>query len=55
MNIETSQTVWDKGAMESFFGRLKVEMFYREPFETIEDFIQTMNDYIDFSATSISL
>lgn len=36
----------DNGAAESFFGRLKVEMFYREQFESAEDFIHALNDCI---------
>ena len=36
----------DNGATESFFGRLKVEMFYREQFESAEDFIHALNDCI---------
>ena len=36
----------DNGAMENFFGRLKVEMFYGEHFDCIEDFIQALDNYI---------
>ena len=36
----------DNGAMENFFGRLKVEMFYGEHFESVEEFIQALDDYI---------
>ena len=36
----------DNGAMENFFGRLKVEMFYGEQFESVEDFIKALDDYI---------
>lgn len=36
----------DNGAMENFFGRLKVEMFYGEKFTSVEDFIQKLHDYI---------
>ena len=36
----------DNGAMENFFGRLKVEMFYGEQFENVEAFIQALDDYI---------
>ena len=36
----------DNGAMENFFGRLKVEMFYGEQFESVDDFIQALDDYI---------
>ncbi len=36
----------DNGAMENFFGRLKVEMFYSEKFESLEAFIHELNEYI---------
>ena len=36
----------DNGAMENFFGRLKVEMFYGEHFKSVEDFIQALEEYI---------
>ena len=36
----------DNGAMENFFGRLKVEMFYGEKFESVNAFIDALNDYI---------
>ena len=36
----------DNGAMENFFGRLKVEMFYGEEFQTVNEFIQRLKDYI---------
>ena len=36
----------DNSAMENFFGRLKVEMYYGEKFESVDDFIQALNDYI---------
>ena len=36
----------DNGAMENFFGRLKVEMFYGEQFKSVEDFIQALEEYI---------
>lgn len=29
----------DNGAMENFFGRLKVEMFYGEKIGSVKDFI----------------
>lgn len=34
--------------MENFFGLLKSEMFYRETFASIEDFIRGLEDYIDY-------
>lgn len=36
----------DNGAMENFFGRLKVEMFYGEKFNSVEDFIDQLHSYI---------
>ena len=36
----------DIGAMENFFGRLKVELFYGEQLESVEDFIQALDEYI---------
>ena len=38
----------DNGAMENFFGRLKVEMFYDETFQTVDEFIHCLEAYIDY-------
>ena len=38
----------DNGAMECFFGRLKVEMFYGEKFESVDDFMQKLREYISY-------
>ena len=38
----------DNSVMENFFGRLKVEMFYGEKFQTVEEFIYCLKDYIDY-------
>ena len=38
----------DNGAMENFFGRLKVEMFYGEKFESFNAFIEELNRYIHY-------
>lgn len=38
----------DNGAMENFFGRLKVEMFYGEKFESVSSFIDRLKLYIDY-------
>ena len=38
----------DNGAMENFFGRLKVEMFYSEKFETVDEFVHRLREYIDY-------
>jgi putative transposase len=36
----------DNSIMENFFGRLKVEMFYGEKFESVNAFIDKLKDYI---------
>ena len=36
----------DNSVMENFFGRLKVEMFYGEKFESVNAFIQRLQEYI---------
>ena len=38
----------DNGAMENFFGRLKVEMFYGEKFESVNTFIDELKSYIHY-------
>lgn len=38
----------DNGAMENFFGRLKVEMFYGEKFESVNTFIEELKNYIEY-------
>lgn len=38
----------DNGAMKNFFGRLKVEMFYGEKFESVKAFIDELKRYIDY-------
>ena len=38
----------DNGAMENFFGRLKVEMFYGEKFESVNAFIEELKRYIAY-------
>lgn len=38
----------DNGAMENFFGRLKIEMFYGEKFESVNSFIEELKNYIDY-------
>lgn len=38
----------DNGAMENFFGRLKVEMFYGEKFESVNAFINELKRYINY-------
>ena len=36
----------DNSVMENFFGRLKVEMYYGEKFESVDAFIQKLHEYI---------
>lgn len=36
----------DNSVMENFFGRLKVEMFYGEKFDTMDEFIHCLEEYI---------
>ena len=38
----------DNGIMENFFGRLKVEMFYGENFESPRGFIEKLEEYIHY-------
>lgn len=38
----------DNSVMENFFGRLKVEMFYGEKFESVNAFIEKLKQYIYF-------
>lgn len=38
----------DNGAMENFFGRLKVEMFYGERFDSVNTFIDELKRYINY-------
>lgn len=38
----------DNGIMENFFGRLKVEMYYGEKFESPRGFIEKLEEYIEY-------
>ena len=38
----------DNSVMENFFGRLKVEMYYGEKFETVDEFVHCLEEYIDY-------
>ena len=38
----------DNGAMENFFVRIKVEMFYSEKFDTVDEFINCIKEYIHY-------
>lgn len=39
---------FDNAAMESFFGRLKVEMFHGEEFRTVGEFVSCLESYIRY-------
>ena len=48
----------DNVIMENFFGRLKVEMYYGEKFESTGGFIEKLEEYIDYynnERTSLNL
>ena len=38
----------DNAAMESFFGRLKTECFYGREFNSREEIVDTVRDYLDY-------
>lgn len=38
----------DNSVMENFFGRLNVEMFYSEKFQTVDEFIHCLKEYIHY-------
>ena len=38
----------DNAAMESFFGRLKTECFYSREFNTREEIVNAVRDYLDY-------
>ena len=39
----------DNSAIESFFGRLKTECFYRREFNTREEIVNVIRDYLDYN------
>ncbi|WP_456079951.1 transposase [Mogibacterium sp.] len=41
----------DNSVMENFFGLLKSELLYLEKFDSYEDFISKLKDYIDYYNT----
>ena len=38
----------DNAAMESFFGRLKMEWFYKREFKPKEEIVEAVRDYLDY-------
>nr|VDG61841.1 transposase IS861 orfB [Streptococcus thermophilus] len=42
---------YDNAVMENFFGHVKTEMYHGEVFDTIEDFNQAIDDYIEWYNT----
>ena len=47
-NMSRKGNCMDNGIMENFFGRLKVEMYYGEKFESPRGFIEKLEEYIDY-------
>ena len=45
----------DNSVMENFFGRLKVEMYYGEKFESVNAFIQKLHEYINYYNNSFQI
>ena len=45
-NMSRKGNCLNNGAMDNFFGRLQVELFYKEQFESVENFIQALDKYI---------
>ena len=45
---EGKETVWIIAAMESFFGRLKRNAFYGREFNTREEIVNAVRDYLDY-------
>ncbi len=46
-SMSRKENCMDNGAMENFFGRLKVEMFYGENFESMNAFIDELKNFIN--------
>ena len=38
----------NNSVVENFFGRLKVEMFYGEKFQTVDEFVHCLKEYINY-------
>jgi len=47
-SMSKKRNCMDNSAMENFFGRLKLELFYGEQLESIDDFIQALKNFIDY-------
>lgn len=47
-SMSRKATCLDNAPMESFFGRLKQEMFYGKRFTSVEHFISELNVYLDY-------
>ena len=39
---------WDNCMIENFFGRLKTEMFHGEKFQSVDEFIHRLKEYIEY-------
>ena len=47
-NMSRKGNCLDNAAMESFFGRLKTECFYGREFNTREEIVNAVRDYLDY-------
>lgn len=47
-SMSRKATCLDNAPMESFFGRLKQEMFYGKKFNSVEHFIEQLESYLDY-------
>ena len=47
-SMSTKGNCLDNAAMESFFGRLKTECFYKREFKTKEEIVEAVKDYLDY-------
>jgi len=48
-SMSRKENCLDNSAMESFFGRLKTECFYRREFNTREEIVNVIRDYLDYN------
>ena len=49
--MSRKESCLDNSVMENFFGLLKSELLYLEKFDSYEDFISKLKDYIDYYNT----
>jgi Transposase and inactivated derivatives len=47
-HIKIILDIFDNAVMENFFGLLKIELLYLQKFDTIHQFIEELESYIDY-------